>query len=313
MNSANSDKILLLDTFYFLHRSFHAYPKNLKSATGEYTNIVFGFASSLLDSILSLNPTHIACGWESEDQPSFRKELYPLYQFSRVSMEPEDDHIFKDQLPRVIEVIEAFNMPRLTQNGFEGDDVIGTATEIASKRIDVVISTADQDLMQLINDKVFVYRPARPPYIKSELFDTEKFIEKYTFEPKLMIDYKALRGDPSDGIPGVMGIGDVTAKNLIGEFGNLENIYDHIDDIKSESVKKKLIEDKEEAFMSKQLATIITNIPMKFDLDECLVHDFDVLNVQKIFDRFGFKSLNRKLEMLKIRAALIQGAAPKLI
>lgn len=311
MSSLN--KLLLLDTFYFLHRSFHAYPKDLKSTTGEYTNIVFGFASSLLDSILTLNPTHIACGWESEDQPSFRKELYPLYQFSRVSMEPEDDHIFKDQLPRVIELIEAFNIPRLSESGFEGDDVLGTASEVASKDLDVVISTADQDLLQLINDKVFVYRPARPPYIKSELFDAEKFKEKYTFEPKLMIDYKALRGDPSDGIPGVMGIGDVTAKNLIGQFGSLENIYDHLDDVKSASVKKKLIDDKDEAFMSKQLATIITNIPMKFNLGDCQVHDFDVRKVQKIFDRLGFKSLNRKLDMLEKKSIEIRGVAPKLI
>ena len=313
MSSPNSDKLLLLDTFYFLHRSFHAYPKDLVASTGEHTNIVFGFASSLLESILTLNPTHIACGWESEDQPSFRKELYPLYQFARVSMEPEDDHIFKEQLPLVIEVIEAFNIPRLTQNGFEGDDVLGTASAVASKDLDVVISTADQDLLQLINDKIFVYRPARPPYIKSELFDEEKFKEKYTFEPKLMIDYKALRGDPSDGIPGVMGIGDVTAKQLIGQFGTLENIYANIDSIKSESVKKKLIDDKDEAFMSKQLATIITNIPMEFNLKDCLVHDFDVSKVQKIFDRLGFRSLNRKLDMLEKKSIEIRGTAPKLL
>ena len=313
MSSPNSDKLLLLDTFYFLHRSFHAYPKDLVSSTGEHTNIVFGFASSLLDSILTLNPTHIACGWESEGEPSFRKELYPLYQFSRVSLEPEDDHIFKEQLPLVIEVIEAFNIPRLTQNGFEGDDVLGTASEIASKDIEVVISTADQDLLQLINDKIFVFRPARPPYIKSELFDAEKFKEKYTFDPILMIDYKALRGDPSDGIPGVSGIGDVTAKSLIGQFGTLENIYANLDSIKSESVKKKLIDDKDEAFMSKQLATIITNIPMKFDLKDCLVHEFDVSKVQKIFDRLGFRSLNRKLDMLEKKSIEIRGTAPKLL
>lgn len=313
MSSPNPDKLLLLDTFYFLHRSFHAYPKDLKSPSGEYTNIVFGFASSLLDSILTLNPSHIACGWESEDQPSFRKEIYPLYQFSRVSLEPEDDHIFKEQLPLVIEVIEAFNIPRLTENGFEGDDVLGTVATVASKDIDVVISTSDQDLLQLINQKIFVFRPARPPYIKSEIFDAEKFKEKYTFEPKFMVDYKALRGDPSDGIPGVMGIGDITAKQLIGQFGALENIYENLDSIKSATMKKKLIDDKDEAFMSKQLATIITNIPMSFDLKDSLVHEFDVSKVQKIFDRLGFKSLNRKLDMLEKRSIELRGVAPKLI
>src|SRR3990167_8104016 len=139
------EKLLLIDTFYFLHRSFHAFPKNLGTRSGEHTNIVFGLAQTLLDSISEFNPKYIACGWESEEQPSFRKELYPQYQITRVPMEPQEEKIFSDQFPRVIELIEAFNVPRLTKNGFEGDDVLGTAAATAAKEVDVIVSTADQD------------------------------------------------------------------------------------------------------------------------------------------------------------------------
>src|SRR3990167_3872348 len=190
------NKLLLIDTFYFLHRSFHAYPRDLQNSKGEPTGMLLGFTQSILDSISELTPTHIACGWESEDQPSFRMALYPMYQANRVPGDPEDVELFRSQLPNVIKIIEAFNIPRLVQSGFEGDDVIGTAAAIGSKDANVVISTSDQDILQLINDKINVYRPARPPYVKKELFDKVKFMQKYGFKPSQMIDYKALRGDP---------------------------------------------------------------------------------------------------------------------
>jgi len=296
----SNNKLLLLDTFYFLHRSFHAYPKDLKSPLGESTNIIFGFAMSLLDSISEFNPTHIACGWESEDQPSFRKVLYPKYQITRAQMEIDDEKLFSEQLPKIVELLEAFNIPRLSENGFEGDDVVGTIANIASENAKVIISTADKDLLQLITDEISVYRPASGQFIKKQLFDEKAFIEKYQFSPRQMIDYKALRGDPSDNIPGVKGIGDKGAKSLILEFGELQKIYDNIENIKSESIKQKLIDSKDDAFMSKQLATIITNIPMKFNLNDCVVHDFDIDKVRMLFNRYGFNSLNKRLDRLEL-------------
>src|SRR3990167_750860 len=296
----SENRLLLMDTFFFLHRSFHAYPIDLKNSAGERTNILFGFAQSLLDSIMELSPTHIACGWESEDQPSFRKVLFPQYQITRVSLPDEEEEIFGDQLPKVIELIDAFNVPRLMVNWFEGDDVLGTAAALASKESEVVISSADQDLLQLVGRNILVYRPARPPYIKKQLFDEEEFVKKYGFNPVQMIDYKALRGDPSDNIPGVKGIGDKTAKSLIEKFGSLENIYSHVDEVGSSSVREKLEKDRENAFLSKQLATIITNIPMEFNLDACQVHDFEVEKVRELFKRFEFKSLMKRLDHLEL-------------
>lgn len=297
------NKLLLIDTFYFLHRSFHAFPKDMQNSSGEPTNMVFGFTQTLLDSISELNPTHIACGWESEDQPSFRKELFPEYQANRVPGDPEDVELFRKQLPRVIQIIEAFNIPRLVVNGFEGDDVLGTAATLASTEANVVISTSDQDLLQLIDGNVSVFRPARPQYVKKQVFDASAFIDKYGFNPDRMIDYKALRGDPSDNIPGVKGIGDKGAKMLLNQFKSIDEIYENLDKIESKSIRKKLEENKEAAFLSQQLATIVTNIPMEFDLKDCKVHDFDVNEVRAIFEELEFASLLKKLDKLeKVKA-----------
>jgi|694.fasta_scaffold00063_127 DNA polymerase-1 len=295
------NKLLLIDTFFFLHRAFHSFPKDFTNSSGLHTNILFGFSKALLDSIAEFNPTHIVCGWESEELPSFRKTLYSDYQKNRIPMELDDERIFSEQIPWVVKILDCFNIPRITHNGFEGDDVLGTVATLASENAEVIIVSSDQDILQLITDKIKVFRPARPPFISKQLFDEVAFEEKYGFKPIQMIDYKALRGDPSDNIPGVKGVGDKTAKELISQFGALENIYENLDEIKS-SVRTKLENDKEKAFMSKQLATIITDIPMEFNLESAEVHDFNIEKVQNIFNDLEFFSLKKDLEkLLKIK------------
>lgn len=296
-----NNRLLLIDTFYFLHRAFHSFPKEFMNSSGLHTNILFGFSKALLDSIAEFNPTHIVCGWESEELPSFRKTLYADYQKNRIPMELDDERIFSEQIPWVVKILDCFNIPRITHNGFEGDDALGTVATLASADAEVVIVTSDQDILQLITDRIKVFRPARPPYIPKQLFDETAFEEKYGFKPIQMIDYKALRGDPSDNIPGVKGIGDKTAKELISQFETLENIYLNLENIKP-SVRTKLEVDKEKAFMSKQLATIITDIPMDFDLVSAEVHDFNVQKVQEIFNDLEFFSLKKDLDkLLKIK------------
>lgn len=290
-----NDKLIIIDTFYFLHRAFHSFSKDLLNSEGLHTNICYGFSRALLDSISEFNPSHIVCGWESEDLPSFRKTLFADYQKTRVPMEPEDEKIFSEQIPWIVKIIEAFNIPRVTSNGFEGDDVIGTVATLASKDISVIIISSDQDMLQLINDKINVFRPARPPFISKQLFGISEVKEKYGFLPPQMIDYKALRGDPSDCIPGVLGVGDKTAKSLIAKYGSLENIYQNLEEI-SASVRKKLEMDKDQAYLSRQLATIITNIPLEFNLSSAVVHDFEESKVRDIFEELGFKSLIPRLE-----------------
>ena len=296
----NNNSLLIIDTFYFLHRSFHGFPKDLTNKEGVHTNICYGFTRALLDSIFEFNPTHIVCSWESEELPSFRKTLFEDYQKTRIKMIDEEERIFSEQIPWIIKIIEAFNIPRVTANGFEGDDVIGTVATLSSNQgLDVVVSTSDQDMLQLINDKIKIFRPARPPFVKKKLFDAEIFKEYYGFEPIQMIDFKSLRGDSSDNIPGVKGVGEKTAVNLIQQFGSLENIYANLDQVASLSVRKKLEDSKDMAFLSKQLATIITNIPLDFDLNSAIVHDFNVSKVKEIFEYFDFKSLLGKLKILE--------------
>lgn len=295
-------KLLILDTFYFLHRSFHGYPKNLKNSKEEYTGMTFGLAKAIFEIIKEVEPTHFICAWESEELPSFRKTLYPDYQKTRMQMEPDDEMVFSSQFPNIIKLLEVFNIPRITSNGFEGDDVLGTMATLASSEMDeVVISTSDQDLMQLIDDKITIFRPGKPPFIPKAYFTPETFKEKYGFEPVKMIDYKALRGDPSDNIPGVKGIGEKTATSLIQEFGDLDGIYANLDNVK-EVVRKKLIEDKDRAYLSKQLATIITNIPIEFTFDKAELFDFNFDAVEKFFDKMEFKSLAKPLAELKERS-----------
>jgi len=294
-------KLLIIDTFYFLHRSFHAFPIDMQNSKGEHTNVLFGFTQSFLNAVLKFKPTHVICAWESEDQPSFRKTLYPKYQIHRKSGDPEEEMIFKDQIPKVAKLLEIFNIPRIFENGFEGDDIIGTISKKFSVISDseIIIYTSDKDMLQLLDTNINVFRPASPPFVKSQLIDESAFSSNYGFSPKLMVDYKALRGDPSDNIPGVYGIGDKTARTLIQQYGTLENIYENIESIEKTAVKNKLIKDRDNAFLSKQLATIITNIPIDFDFEKARIGSFDVDSVKTLFEDFEFNSLFGNLESLK--------------
>jgi len=295
-------KLLIIDTFYFLHRSFHAFPIEMQTSKGEHTNVIFGFTQSLLNAILQFNPTHVVCAWESEDQPSFRKALYPKYQINRKSGDPEEEMIFKDQIPKVATLLKELNIVRLFENGFEGDDIVGTISKKFSEEdpaSEIVIYTADKDMLQLVDNNISVFRPSSPPFIKSKLVDEKTFFEDYGFSSKQMIDYKALRGDPSDNIPGVYGIGDKTAKSLIIKFGSLENIYENIDKIEKTGVRNKLLKNRENAFLSKQLSTIITNIPIDFDIENANIGLIDTDRAVNVFEKFEFTSLFNRLSSLK--------------
>lgn len=299
-NGNNRKKLLIIDTFYLMHRSFHAYPTTLTTSKGEVTNMTFGFASSLVDLLATFNPDYLVCSWETIEQPSFRQGLYNSYQLNRMYGDPEEEQIFARQIPRIKDIINAFNIKIFQADGFEGDDVIGTLARNLEEKLDVVIYTADQDMLQLVDDHISVYRPAKPPFLPSKLFNPTEVISKYSFSPITMIDYKALRGDPSDNIPGVKGIGEVTAKKLLLEYQNLDNIYKNIDKITPASVKEKLIKDKDMAYLSKQLATIITNIPLEINMDDLEIKDFDLDNIKKICEKLEFTSVIKKLGKLEI-------------
>jgi len=286
-------KLILIDGNALLHRAYHAYPP-LSTPKGELVNAVYGFSSMLLSVLEKLSPTHVAVAWDLKGQ-TFRKQEYEEYKANRGPMDEE----LARQIDRTKEVVEKLNIPQHGIEGFEADDIIGTLARMASEDEDtqVVIVTGDRDSLQLIKGKkIVVYLPIQNHHGQSVVFDEDKVREVYGLNPKQIIDLKSLMGDASDNIPGVKGVGRVTATKLIQEFGNLENIYKNINDIKiTPRVKAMLSSDKEMAEKSFHLAEINCDVPLKLDWDDCLLTNYDKNGVLSLFEELNFKSLINKL------------------
>lgn len=294
------NKLLIIDFFNLMHRAFHAYPIDFKTSKGVHTNAVFGLTNLLLTNIKNINPTHVVIAFEDDEVPTFRSTMHSAYKANRTWAEEnkEEAEVFYSQVPLAQKVLNAFNMPYIKCNGYEADDVAGTLSKKASKDTQVIILSNDQDMLQLVTNNVFVLRPARPPFVKETLYNTKQVEKKFGFGPKKIPDYKGLRGDPSDNIAGVKGIGEKTAKDLLLQFDSIEDIYTNINKVTSERVKKLLAESAEEAVMSKRLATIDTDCPIDYDLKKYEVKDFNRDDVEKVFNELEFKSLIKKVDDL---------------
>jgi len=277
---------MILDGNALIHRSFHALPPTLTTKSGEVVNAVYGFTSFLLKAIQEFRPDYIALTLDKAG-PTFRHEQYKEYKGTRVKAPDE----LYDQFPRVKEIATALNIPIYEKSGFEADDLIGTIANSVDGEIDKIIVTGDMDTLQLVNDSTFVYSMSRG-LAESVLYDEAGVYAKYGFAPNQLVDYKALRGDPSDNIPGVKGIGDVVAKELIKDFGTLENIYKNIDSSKiKDRIKGLLLEHRADALMSKELATIKCDVKMDFKLADVVFGDYNQDKVVKLFSELEFKSL----------------------
>jgi len=283
-------KLILIDGNAIVHRSFHALPP-LTNRKGEMTNAVYGFSSVLIKVINELKPDYMVATFDLA-APTFRHIEYDQYKAKRVKA---PDELYA-QIPKTKDVLTAFGVPILEKEGFEADDIIGTvAKKYANKEIDILIITGDLDTLQLIDDNIRVYT------LKKGLNDTiiygEKEVEeRYGLKVSQMIDYKALRGDSSDNIPGVKGIGEITATSLLKEFETLENLYKNVDKVKSKNVMEKLKKDKQMAFFSKRLGTIRLNVPIKISLKELdWQNHFDMEKIRALFEELGFHSLLRRL------------------
>ncbi len=283
-------KLILIDGNAIVHRSFHALPP-LTNRKGEMTNAVYGFSSVLIKVINELKPDYMVATFDLA-APTFRHLEYDQYKAKRVKA---PDELYA-QIPKTKDVLTAFGIPILEKEGFEADDIIGTvAKKYTNKEINILIITGDLDTLQLVDDNIRVYT------MKKGLNDTivygEKEVEeRYGLKVNQMIDYKALRGDPSDNIPGVKGIGEITATSLLKEFGTLENLYKNVDKVKSKNVMEKLKKDKQMAFFSKGLATICLSVPIKISLKELdWQNHFNMEKVRVLFEELGFHSLLRRL------------------
>ncbi|MBI4180671.1 MAG: DNA polymerase I [Chloroflexi bacterium] len=287
--------LVLFDGNAIVHRAFHAFEKTRTLTvpnTGEVVSAVYGFAQMLLKAINELKPTHYAIAFDTK-APTFRHQMFERYKAHRPATPSE----LVGQLGRVRQLVEAFHIPIFELDGYEADDVLGTLSHQASqKKIDTIIVTGDADIMQLVSPRVRVLYPKpRGSFSDTQLYDDIMVNEKYGVKPERIADLKALVGDPSDNIPGVRGIGDKTAVKLIQQFGSLEEIYTRIDEVTPARIQTLLRENEAAARQSKELATIITKVPVTLNLDDCRVSHYDRSKVTGLFRELEFASLLAKL------------------
>ncbi|PIP15073.1 hypothetical protein COW98_01715 [Candidatus Roizmanbacteria bacterium CG22_combo_CG10-13_8_21_14_all_35_9] len=254
--------LLLIDGNPIMHRAFHALP-SFKADDGTPTNVLYGFFSIVHKLITDFHPDYLTCCFDTP-LPTFRNKLFKAYQAQRPKV--EDDFIV--QIPLVKEALDKAGISHLEKDGFEADDLIGTVTKIFSQNdIRVLIVTGDKDLLQLVNDKVFIASPQLGlSHIK--VFDSIEVERKLGIKPKQVPDFKALAGDPSDNYPGARGIGPKTAASLLTQYQSLDNIYKNINFISSEKIKKALTESKDDVFLSQKLATVVTNVQITPNIEE---------------------------------------------
>jgi len=311
-------RLVLFDGNAIVHRAYHAFGATryrqatplTVSRTGEVVSAVYGFALMLLKVLTELKPTHYAVAFDKKG-PTFRHEMFDDYKAQRPPM-PDD---LVGQVDRVRELVKAFNIPLFEIDKYEADDVLGTLSEQAAERgIETVIVTGDADTMQLVSPHVRVLYPkAGRAFSDTALFDAAAVEEKYGVSPERITDLKALTGDKSDNIPGVPGIGEKTAVKLISEFGSIDDIYKHLDEVTPDKVREKLRDNEKVARQSKELATIVTKTPVTLDMDACRASGFDRQKAADFFRELEFFSLLPKLPGKEGEAPLpeVEVAAPK--
>ncbi|HWA52420.1 MAG TPA: 5'-3' exonuclease H3TH domain-containing protein [Patescibacteria group bacterium] len=289
-------KLILIDGNAILHRAFHALPSNLKSKRGEPVNAVYGFVAILINLVTAQNPTHIAVCFDTPVE-TLRKAQYVGYQATRPRLQSD----LSSQFELTYKVLKAMNIPIYKKERYEADDCIGTIVHQCVGLVDeVVIVTGDRDILQLVNDKnkVQVYMPVQG-INKAKLYNEKEVFDRMGVKASQIIDYKGLAGDSSDNYPGVPGIGPGTATKLLRQYKTLEDIYKDISNI-PEKISKKLALGAESAVMSKNLATIMVDVPITFNLEDSGKWS---LNSQKVLDEFaeiGFKTLTARVKQLPL-------------
>jgi len=287
-----SDKplLLLFDGNALVHRAFHALPMLTVSKTGEMVNAVQGFASTLLKVLNEIKPTHWAVAFDRPG-PTFRHEKFEDYKAQR----PKAPEELISQIKRVHQLVDAFNIPAFEIDGYEADDVLGTLSrQSGQQNIDTLIVTGDNDMLQVVSPSTKVMSPRRG-FSDTVIYDEAGVEEKYGIYPGQLADLKALTGDPSDNIPGIPGVGDKTAAKLLQQFDSIDGIYAHIDKVTPEKLQTLLRDYKDRVLQNKELATIVTDVPITLNLDTCQVSAYDRQQVVELFRELGFAQLLSRL------------------
>ncbi len=283
-------RIYLIDGHSYAYRAFHAI-RQLTDSKGLALNAVYGFTRMLLKFIKDERPEYIAVAFDSKGE-TFRHKRYEQYKANRAE-QPED---MRHQIPLIKEVVEAFNIVSFELPGYEADDILATLAQRAvDKGVEAIIVTGDKDMLQLVSNGVKVLHPHKENFV----YDARAVKERYGVGPEKMRDLLAMTGDQIDNIPGVPGIGPKTAADLLKEYGSLEGIFEHIDQIKGPKRQESLRENKETAYLSRELVTVLRDVPLDIDIEACKLREHNADKLVELFKRFEFRSLINEVVEVK--------------
>jgi len=294
MPSKKKKTLYLIDGSSYIFRAFYGIRQFLSNSKGLPTNALYGFTTMLLKVVRDEQPDYLAVVFDSKEK-TFRHDMYPEYKANR-EVPPEE---LVQQFPFFEPLVEAFNMVSLRQPGYEADDIIGTLAKEGEKAgMEVTIVSGDKDMMQLVSKTVHMLDT-----MKDKRIAIPEVKEKFGVAPEQVIEVMGLMGDSSDHIPGVKGVGPKTATELIRKYDSIQNLYKHIDKIEKAKLKEKLVNDKEQALLSRELVTIKLDTPVECTLDDLKVREPETEKMRAIFTELGFKSLLESLDK--------QGGEPK--
>jgi len=280
------ESLYVIDGHALCYRAYFAFIRNpLINSQGQNTSAIFGFTRMLLKLISEQKPDYLVVAFDPPKK-SFRFDLYPEYKANREKM-PDD---LRSQIDEIKHMVTTLGIPRLEHNDFEADDILGTITKkYGAEDLEVVLVTGDKDAFQLVDDHTKIYANKKG-ITEFELYDAKKVKEKLGIPPEQVIDFMALTGDTSDNVPGVRGVGEKTALKLISEYKTLEDLYEHIDEIQGK-IRENLKSDRDTAFLSRDLVTIRTDVPLEIDLPEAKTPDMRTEAVKEYFEKLEMKSI----------------------
>lgn len=291
-------KLLLIDANSFIHRTFHALPP-LKTAEGKPTGAIYGLTNTLLKILNDEKPDYVAAAFDTP-QKTFRKEMFKEYKAQR----PQAPEELKAQIIEAYTLFKNFGIKTIEKPGFEADDILGTLAKKFSKNKDIktIILTGDLDALQLVENNITVLVPKKG-ISQMNRYDKEKVMERFGIKPQQLTDYKGLAGDSSDNIPGVPGIGPKTTQKLLSKYGTIEKLYQKIDNEKKDPVLEKITKNKEQAILSKKLATIKTDLALDVSLKN-IEYSHENGKLIEYLKSLGFKSLVERLTPQKQKESL---------
>ncbi|HEY8198491.1 MAG TPA: 5'-3' exonuclease H3TH domain-containing protein, partial [Candidatus Limnocylindrales bacterium] len=297
------ERLMLLDANGLIYRAYFAlYNTPLTTSHGELVNAVFGFWSIVLRGFQDVRPDYVIACFDLAG-PTFRHEAFAEYKATRRKM-PDD---LRDQFPKVRELIEAFRIPIHQLEGWEADDLIGTlARQAEADGLETTIVSGDLDMLQLVSEQTSVMT-TRGGVQQTVVYDPSAVFERYGLTPDQMIDFKALKGDTTDNIPGIPGVGDKTAAKLLIDFGSLDAVYAEPERVTPEKLRLKVIEHRDQVTMNRQLVTIHRDLPVELDLSTARLGDYDRAEVMRLFREYEFRSLVERLPGVDGEAALAPG------